>query len=66
MNFPFHLFQLKSRNSEQAGKPTRVTTRPNVQWDKPVFRPPALPTPNQINNELPFTVNFPRSRRTAR
>jgi hypothetical protein len=30
----------------------------DVQWNRPVFRPPSLPTPAQIWNELPFTARF--------
>ncbi len=30
----------------------------DVQWNKPVFRPPSLPTPAQIWSELPFTARY--------
>ena len=66
MNFPFHLFQLKSTAFEHENTRVHVTTRTNVQWDKPVFRAPALPSTSQFHNELPFTVNFPRNHPTAR
>jgi hypothetical protein len=36
----------------------RLVTRRDVQWGTPVFRAPALPTPSQLNRELPFTENF--------
>ena len=43
-----------------------VVTRSDVQWGTPVFRAPALPTPNQLSRELPFTEDrrprFKRSR----
>jgi len=30
----------------------------DVQWDRPVFRPPSLPTQAQIWSEVPFTARF--------
>lgn len=30
----------------------------DVQWNRPVFRPPSLPTQAQIWSELPFTARF--------
>jgi hypothetical protein len=32
--------------------------RTDIQWGSPIFRAPSLPTPQQLSNELPFTVNF--------
>ncbi|MFT3780435.1 MAG: hypothetical protein QM790_00370 [Nibricoccus sp.] len=34
----------------------------DVQWNRPVFRPPTLPTPTQIWNEIPFTARFDSKR----
>jgi hypothetical protein len=28
----------------------------DVQWARPVFRAPSLPTPAQIHSEIPFTA----------
>ncbi len=39
--------------------------RTDIQWGSPIFRAPSLPTPQQLNNDLPFTVNF-RGKTTRR
>lgn len=36
----------------------------DVQWSRPVFRPPSLPTPAQIWSEIPFTAHFASKRPT--
>ena len=40
--------------------PAQVSHIPyyDVQWDRPVFRPPSLPTQAQIWSDLPFTSRF--------
>jgi len=40
--------------------PAQVKHLPNydIQWNRPVFRPPSLPTQAQIWSELPFTTRF--------
>lgn len=30
----------------------------DVLWNRPIFRPPSLPTPAQIWNEIPFTARL--------
>jgi len=30
----------------------------DIQWNRPVFRPPSLPTQAQIWSEVPFTARF--------
>jgi hypothetical protein len=63
MNLPLHLFRLQPAPTDRTSETVRLATASDVQDGKPVFRAPALPTPNQLNNELPFTVNFrPRLR----
>ena len=34
----------------------RVVPHYDVQWLRPIFRPPSLPTPATIYTELPFTA----------
>jgi hypothetical protein len=47
-----------------AAKPAHVSVAPpahyDVQWNRPVFRPPAitLPTPSQMWSDVPFTAQF--------
>jgi hypothetical protein len=40
--------------------PAHVSQMPyqDVQWNRPVFRPPSLPTPSQIWSDIPFTAHF--------
>lgn len=59
MNLPFHLFRLEPAPAARAGGASHVVPRIDVQWDRPVFRAPTLPTPNQLGSEVPFFVKFP-------
>lgn len=58
MNLPLHLFRLQPAPTDAHGETVHVVVQSDAQNDKPLFRAPALPTPHQLNNELPFTVNF--------
>lgn len=58
MNYPMHLLRLQPANHSSDAESVRVISRTDVQWGTPIFRAPALPTPHQFSNELPFTVNF--------
>jgi hypothetical protein len=63
MNFPLHFFRLQTPTKDRPGETVQVITRAEARADKPVFRAPALPTPHQLSNEVPFTANFrPRLR----
>ncbi len=63
MNLPIHLFRLQSSSAERQHETVQIATRADVLSIKPLFRAPALPTPNQLSRELPFTVNYrPRLR----
>ena len=63
MNLPRHLFRLLPNSTGRAQEGSLAATRAEDHGGKPFFRPPALPTPQQMNNELPFTVNVrPRLR----
>ncbi len=31
----------------------------DVQWNRPIFRAPSLPSSTQIWSEIPFTAHFP-------
>jgi hypothetical protein len=64
MTAPFHFVRLVPARPA-AGETVHVVTRTDVQWSTPIFRAPALPTPHQLNNDLPFTVNFQRGDRRA-
>ena len=58
MNLPFSLFRPASVPAQRDTGSVHVVTRTDVQWGGPVFKAPALTTPHQISNELPFFVNF--------
>jgi hypothetical protein len=63
MNSPLHLFRLQSASTDRQSETVQLATRADIQTSKPLFRAPALPTPNQFSRELPFTVNYrPRLR----
>lgn len=53
---PFSRFTLASDGAKPENE--LAPRRTDIQWGSPIFRAPSLPTPQQINNELPFTVNF--------
>lgn len=57
MNLPLHRLRLQSSSAERQSETVHVATRSEVHESKPLFRAPALPTPNQMHRELPFTVN---------
>jgi hypothetical protein len=63
MNLPLHLFRLQPAPTARTSETVHVATSADLISTKPLFRAPALPTPHQFNNELPFNVNFrPRLR----
>jgi hypothetical protein len=53
-----------------SAKPHTVMVVPHyeVQWNRPVFRAPALtlPTPTQLWSEVPFTTQFRGKARSAK
>ncbi len=58
MNLPYHLLRLVVSPADKLAESIHIVTRDDVQWGSPVFRAPALPTPNQLSNDLPFTENL--------
>ena len=66
MNLPFHLFRLQSSPSQRASETVQIATTADVNWNRPVFRAPALPTPRQFGSDLPFSVNFRAKDRAER
>lgn len=58
MKLPQHLLRLVIGPTPTVTESVHVVTRTDVQWGSPIFRAPALPTPSQINRDLPFTENF--------
>jgi len=68
MNNPFHLFRLQAApaHRDSDSETVQIATTADVNWNRPVFRAPALPTPHQFSSELPFSVNFRAKDRTDR
>lgn len=56
MKLPQHWLRLTVSPASNAGESIDIVTRRDVQWGSPIFRAPALPTPNQLCRELPFTT----------
>lgn len=62
MKLPIHLLRLHPTRQSRESEPVYVVTRSESHpHSKPLFRAPALPTPNQLSRDVPFTVN-PRPR----
>lgn len=45
--------------------PALVVPAHDVQWCRPTFRPPTLPTAHQLYSEIPFSAQFAPKRFTA-
>lgn len=58
MTFTSHLLRLVTGPNRSAGETIHLATRTDVRSGAPIFRAPALPTPSQLNRELPFTSDF--------
>lgn len=65
VNPPCHCLRLEPAPQQRDSETVHIVTRTDVQWGNPVFRAPALPTPHQLNSELPFTVNFRGKQRSG-
>lgn len=63
MKFVQHWLKLVVGPTPHVAETINVVSRNDVQWGSPIFRAPALPTPHQLNSELPFTQTLrPRFR----
>ena len=58
MHLPFHFFRLDPAPAQHDSEAIRVVRQKDVQWNRPVFRAPSLPTPRQFYSEIPFSANF--------
>lgn len=56
MNLPAHLFRLQSTPTEPNRPAIHASAASEATPARPLFRAPALPTPQQLHNELPFFV----------
>jgi hypothetical protein len=58
MQLPFHFFRLEPAPAQRDSESIRVVRHKDMQWERPVFRAPTLPTPRQLFSEIPFSANF--------
>ena len=59
MTLPFSLFGQSNRvTSEQLDSLPRITPRTDLQWGRPLFQAPSLPTPRQRLEDLNFASDF--------
>jgi hypothetical protein len=58
MNLPFHLFRLNSNLARNELDTVPIAKTADVNWNRPIFRAPSLPTHHQVSSETPFFVNF--------
>lgn len=58
MNLSFHFLRARTGSQDAAADELRIAPTADVNWNRPVFRAPTLPTPQQFHRELPFSVNF--------
>ena len=58
MHFSLHFFRPRTNAGDITPDTLPITPTADVNWNRPVFRAPTLPTPHQFNRELPFSVNF--------
>lgn len=58
MKLTHHLLRLVVGPAREVTASVRVLTPAGAPCRSPVFRAPALPTPNQLSSELPFSANL--------
>lgn len=54
-----HLIGIARHPAHPHAEALRVVTRKDVQWNRPIFKAPSLPTPQQMSSEIPFAAQFP-------
>jgi hypothetical protein len=58
MHSLFHLLRLARDPAHPGVEIIRVVARKDVPWNRPVFKAPSLPTPQQMGRDLPFSTHF--------
>ncbi|HTQ30044.1 MAG TPA: hypothetical protein VMI53_02440 [Opitutaceae bacterium] len=53
-----HLLHLTRDPAHPGMEIIAVASRRDVEWNRPVFKAPSLPTPQQLGGEVPFSVHF--------
>lgn len=58
MHSLIHLLHLTRNPEHPEAEVVSIVSPKDVQWNRPVFKAPSLPTPQQMGGELPFSVHF--------
>jgi hypothetical protein len=60
MRLLFYRLRRVRGSAHPSAEGVRVVARKDVQWNRPVFKAPSLPTPKQVGHELPLVARFPK------
>ena len=58
----FYRLRRVRASAHPSAESVRVVARKDVQWNRPVFKAPALPIPKQVDSDPPFFVRFPKKK----
>jgi hypothetical protein len=56
----FYRLRRVHATAHPSAESVRVVTRKDVQWNRPIFKAPSLPTPQPVGSDLPFAARFPK------
>ncbi len=62
MRLLFYRLRRVHGSAHPGAESVRVVARKDVQWNRPVFKAPSLPTPKQVGHELPVVARFPKKK----
>jgi hypothetical protein len=62
MRLLFYRLRRVRGSAHPSAESVRVVARKDVQWNRPVFKAPSLPTPQLVVRELPFAARFPKKK----
>jgi hypothetical protein len=62
MRLLFYRLRRVRGSAPPSAESVRVVARKDVQWNRPVFKAPSLPTPKQVGHELPVIARFPKKK----
>jgi hypothetical protein len=62
MRLLFYRLRRVRGSVHSSAESVRVVARKDVQWNRPVFKAPALPTPKQVDGDLPLVARFSKKK----
>jgi hypothetical protein len=62
MRLLFYRLRRVRGSAHPSAEAVRVVARKDVQWNRPVFKAPSLPTPQPVGRDLPFAARFPKKK----